>query len=68
MYQTPMPNSVESFRDITEYLIVYFFGFRELDMCDELLLLNDGQSNDLAKIRIDTYILRSLKASNYARV
>ena len=37
-------------------------------MCDELLLLNDGQSNDLAKIRIDTYISRSLKASNYARV
>ena len=68
MYQTPMPNSVESFRDVTENLAVYIFGFRELDMCDELLLLNDGQSNDLAKIRIDTYILRSLKASNNARI
>ena len=34
---------------------------------DELLLFY-GQFSDLAKIRIDTYILRNLKASNYARV
>ena len=44
-----MPNSVESFRDITKKLDSLLFGFRELGMYDELLLLNDGLSSDLAK-------------------
>ena len=37
-------------------------------MYDELLLLNDGLSSDLATIRIDTYRFRNLKVRNYARV